>query len=476
MQPPDDAGTSPVASSSPTDEATSALTPRSAREQGRLRTLLEAAWRYAPSYEAQFSWEGLYAALVRSVCCGVLLFGMLASHRPLPHTDLYPGYVAATLANEGQWDHIYHRSVWLHQLQDPAWDKRAVEITGGLAGTSFVYHPWYLQILRPIAKVVPWRIFQRDWVVMNRVCIVVIGLGLALLMGLETFQAQALITLTFGIAGTTTDGIDLGQNVLPALMFALGAILSWRSRTPLWLGGLCAALAWTCKPWCATLLLLCFLLRGVRAGLYTTLGVGFVMGVLPGLVMPAVLMQHYREMTIAITRVSVFGFNNLSILGTLERFTYPDWSKRVYEWMPRDADLKLRLLALAIAGAVFVASAVMWWRRRPQQRYTIAAYLAFMLLPLGICWTHYFVFALPLAMLCTFRDDSPFALRVLGISLLAILLGLMVQVGISQYAFQLYQTQPLRFPWRHATPIALVIANILGCMALAPREAREARR
>lgn len=432
-------------------------------------------WHYAPQPERELTWPALQAALVRTLACGVLLFAMLAAVRPAPYIDLYPTYVAAQFANEGRWGHIYHRSVWLYHGEDPDWDRRVLELTGAAgAGTSYVYHPFYLQLVRPIAKHVSWAQFQVGWVKFSKCCVVAAGLGISLLLGFQTFASQALVTLVLGISGATLDGIELGQNVLPALVFSLGAVAAWGSRTPLWLGGLCALLAWVCKPWCATLLLLCFLLRGTRAGLVTSLAIALLMMGLPTLVLPAQLMHDYRDMTLAVTRISVDGYNNLSLLSVLERFANPDWSKHLGEWIPRAPQLQHRLAALGSAGLVLVLGAGLWWRRRPSQRYTIAAYLAFMLLPLGICWTHYFVFALPLALVCAFAEDSPLALRAIGIALLGMLLGLMVQVLVSAQLQQHYLVQPQRYPWRYTAPVALVIVTLLGALALAPR-AREGR-
>jgi hypothetical protein len=470
MQPSDDAPT-PLSAAAPdvaSPTSTKRADPHASKISTRAFALVRRAYRYTPAREGRLSIGALRAALLRTACCGVLLFAVLAPLQPLPHTDLYPGYVAADLANQGRWDHIYHRSVWLYNGADPLWDQRVGELTkGASAGTSFVYHPWYLQIMRPIVAHVSWPAFQQGWVVFSKGCVVAIGLGISLVFGFETLAGQALVTLAVGLSGTVVDGIELGQNVLPALVFGLAAVASWRSRTPLWVGGLFALLAWTCKPWCATLLLICFLLRGVRAGMITALALGALGGLLPTLVLPQQLMRDYREMTLAVTKISVYGYNNLSILSVFERLTFQDWSTHVFDWQPHEAALKLRLAALGSAGLVFIVGAILWWRRRPGDHYTVAAWFAFMLLPLGICWTHYFVFALPLALVCAFAEDSPVALRLLGVALLALLLGI-PHVGVANPIYQSYLTQPVRYPWREAAPIVLVGCALLAALALAP--------
>ena len=436
--------------------------------------LLSRVWTYERVYDARVTRAAAGRALLRSIVCGLLLFAALAPHRLRPHIDLYPSYVAAKFANEGRWDRIYHRTIWLHDAVDPEWDRRAAELTREqLHGTSFVYHPWYLQLLRPIAAHTTYVQFQRGTVVFNKLCIVAAGLGISLLLGASTLPMQALSTLALGIATTTIYGLEFGQNVLPALMFALAAALAWASRTKLWVGALFAALAWTCKPWCSVLLLLCFALRGVRAGVITSLAVGFVMAVLPVVVMPAALMHDYREMNLAMTSVSVSGYNNFSVLVTLERLTQSDWAHHVLEWLPRVPELEYRVGALGVAGLVVIAGSWIWWRRRPRASYTSAAVLALLLLPLGICWTHYFVFAVPLALVCTFATKSPVSLRVVGAGLLAELMALADWAGIPNDKFGLFLSDPPRYPWREALPIVLVIGCILAALSLAPSDERE---
>lgn len=396
---------------------------------------------------------------------------MQAPLRLQPHIDLYPSYVAASFANEGRWDRIYHRSVWLYGDADPEWNRRVVEATrGSLHATSFVYHPWYLQALRPIVGSVSYAEFQQRTLYFNQACIVAVGLGISILLGASTLPVQALSTFALAVAAPTLYGLQFGQNVLPALMFSLAAALAWASRTRLWWGALFAALAWTCKPWCSVLLLLCFALRGVRAGTITAIAVAAVMVVLPELVMPPALMRDYREMTLAMTHVSVFGHNNFSVLVTLERLGMTSWSRYVLQWLPHEPLLGNRIWALVITALTALASAWIWWRRRPRASYTAAAWLAFLLVPLGICWTHYFAFAIPLACVCAFDAKGPRVLRVLGVVLLVQLIGLIELCGIADDRVQEFLSNPPRFPWRPALPIALVIVGVLTTLWFAPRE------
>jgi hypothetical protein len=218
------------------------------------------------------------------------------------------------------------------------------------------------------------------------------------------------------------------------------------------------------------LLLLCFALRGLRAGMLTTLAVVLALVVAPELLMPSALMRDYREMTLAMTQLSVYGHNNFSVLVTLERLGNPNWSGLVLQWLPRAPALVDRLGALAITGLTALACAWLWWWRRPHASYATAAWLAFLLIPLGICWTHYFVFALPLACVCAFDARSPPVLRAIGVVLLVQLIGLSELSGIPDDRVQAFLGDRPRYPWRQALPIALVLVGVLAALWLAPRE------
>jgi hypothetical protein len=220
-------------------------------------------------------------------------------------------------------------------------------------------------------------------------------------------------------------------------------------------------------------LVLCFALRGVRAGILTSLAVGFAMIVLPDIVMPSVLMRDYRELTMAMTNVSVSGYNNFSVLVTLERLMHRDWAGHVLEWAPRVPEFGYRIGALAVAVLVLISGCWIWWRRRPGASYTSAACLAFLLLPLGICWTHYFVFAVPLACVCAFGDKSPPVLRLVGALLLAHLIGVTEFSGIPNDYFAVFLSSPPRYPWREALPIVLVIVAVLAALSFSPTDERE---
>jgi MFS family permease len=159
----------------------------------------------------------------------------------------------------------------------------------------------------------------------------------------------------------------------------------------------------------------------------------------------------------------------------LERTKYTDWARHLSEWIPRVAELKLRLTALGIAGAVFALGALLWLWRKPSPRYTTAAFLAFAIMPLGICWTHYFVFAIPLAALCTLDARSPYLLRAVGVLLLLVLLDLTNIVWVTPEMQAVFAVAPPSFPLLQALPMIMVGIVCVAAMALAPREPAQER-
>jgi len=125
---------------------------------------------------------------------------------------------------------------------------------------------------------------------------------------------------------------------------------------------------------------------------------------------------------------------------------------------------------------VFALGALLWWWRRPCGRYTTVAFLAFAIMPLGICWTHYFVFGLPLAILCSFDARSPYLLRGVGLALLYVLLDLLNITFVTPELQAVYVVAPPAFPTNQALPMILLGLTCSCAMALAPREHAEVSR
>jgi len=404
-------------------------------------------------------------AAIHSLLCAAIAFGMLAYYKPLPHVDLYPTYVAARLANEGRWGHIYHASIWLHGSVDPEWDARANE---------FVYHPWYLNAARPLAARMTYETFQQFWVWISKGSLVAAGLSMALLMRWRRLEHQLLLTLLVALSPTTLYGINLGQNVLPALVFSLAAALAWQSGASLAIGGGFAALAWMFKPWCAALLPLCWLLRGVRAGALSSAALLALMVALPELLMPRELMQDYHAMNLALAESSTLAWNNLSVQAIVERFAKPDWSQQLGVFGAQTAALSHRALALLAVAAIVLSALLIWLRRRPAPAATSAAWLALMLLPVSVCWIHYFIFALPVACLVAFSGGMPWLARLSGAALLALVPSLEALYGLTPAEYLAYQTHPAGLPWLRMLPMALVACTSLSALRYARRAPQKA--
>jgi hypothetical protein len=385
----------------------------------------KAWWRGLAHFELRplsYQWITFYRFIAGIVLCVALIFTIIKLFRATPNVDIYPTYVAATLANEGLFDHVYHPSIWLIKTVDAVWDKRCRELGIWTAGTSFIYHPWYLYAVRPIVARVSYVNFQIASQWLNIIFLFIIGYTLNRLLGGRTLLGQLLLTLLLANAPPTSYGMSLGQNILLTLGFALLAVSAWLKGLPFWVGCLWVMMAWICKPWAMLLLPLCLLLRGARTFILTSLISGMIMVVLPEIVLPQSLLQNYHAMQETLTGVSTQGWNNLSLLSLLERSCDHHWVRYLYDWEATFPRLFLRLYSLAVAAAVACASGLAVWRRCPDGRYTAAAFLAFILLPLGICWTHYLIFALPLAFILMLGTGSTWHLRIAGFFLTSMLM------------------------------------------------------
>jgi len=116
---------------------------------------------------------------------------------------------------------------------------------------------------------------------------------------------------------------------------------------------------------------------------------------------------------------------------------------------------------------VLVAAGWLWWRRRPGSTWTAAAWLAFMPMPLGVCWTHYFLFALPLGCLAATSHMSPKVLRIAGACLVAVVFAMVPLYAAAPDDLARYVVEPLGLPWLHALPMVLIAGVLLGSLRFA---------
>jgi hypothetical protein len=400
----------------------------------------------------------------RIAACALLLFAMTLDVPDFPHIDLYPTYVAARLANQGSWDHIYHPTVYLHGNEDPGWQPAcaALQVPCNF-GTSFTAHPWYLKAVQPIVDRLAYPAFQKLITWLNKAAIIAVGFELAALVGLQSVAFQLLMTILVEQAGATIWALHLGQNTVVALGFSLASLRMLRTGRNLWVATLLIMLACCCKTWCMPLLCFVFWERGVRAGLLASGVFASVMLVLPQLVLPTVLMQTYYAMTAELSRMSIVAWNNLAILSQLERFAGSPLS---HDYIPRHPSLALRMAALIIAGLVGLAAAALVWRRRPSREWVAAALLAYLVLPPGVSWDHYFLFTLPLAALAAFGGHQSVGLRIAGFAVIAEQLAL--HFVTSPNPLPSIADNPALRRWLLLAPMTSAIALVLLALWRAP--------
>jgi hypothetical protein len=100
----------------------------------------------------------------------------------------------------------------------------------------------------------------------------------------------------------------------------------------------------------------------------------------------------------------------------------------------------------------------------------LAAGLGLMLLPLGVCWTHYFVFAIPVACVATLDRELPAACRAIGLALLVLLLApwhpLVYRTPVS--AADVARAPHVYLVW-FACPLLLTQAAVFAAVAPRPR-------
>jgi len=181
------------------------------------------------------------------------------------------------------------------------------------------------------------------------------------------------------------------------------------------------------------------------------------------------LIHNYVAVNLELAGLSVSGWNNLSLLSIIERSTNPDWSRHLLDWFPARPSLNLRIAAMTTAATVLAAAGWLWHRRRPEPSWTAAAWLALMPIPLGVCWTHYFLFALPLGFLAITSSTCPAPLRIAAGWLVSLVFVMMPLYAATPQDVARYAVEPLGFPWLHALPMALMAGVALASLRFAAR-------
>jgi hypothetical protein len=228
-------------------------------------------------------------------------------------------------------------------------------------------------------------------------------------------------------------------------------------------------LATALKPWCVLAIPLLLLLRQPRAFATTALAWAAVFLAAPRVLAPG-LSKSYAAVVARLAEIELVTYNNASLRSLLHRLSWSGWGEAVERWQPLELPAGLRMLETAVfaaAGAAFFA--LVLWRKPPRHR-VLAAGLGLMLLPLGVCWSHYFVFAIPVAVVVALDRELPAACRVVGLALLVLLLvpwhPLVYRTPVS--AAEVAVAPNLYLLW-YALPLLLTQAAVFA--AVAPRPA-----
>lgn len=339
--------------------------------------------------------------------------------------DLYPSWIAAHLWERGEYAAIYHAAPNIAGREHPAW--AALMDEAGLPrqdGTAFTYSPLYLWLFGPLLRMVDLHAASLGMVALNALALAVVAGESARLAGLRAGWRASSIALALALSFPVVAGMWLGQNTLPCLALAL---LGWRGLER---GGRVGTGAGLGAWWLAALMKPWFILIfGVLAlmGRWRQLGLGLVGAALllvgvPALLAPPALLAGYAQMTRGLPDVLFLAWNNVSLRAHLSRLARPDWGRYIRDWTPFEVTPAVRALE---AGLLLAAAAaiLLWLRARPAERHRLALLLFAALLPLGVVWTHYLVFAIPLVVVTALDPALPRAARAVGLAGALYLLG-----------------------------------------------------
>lgn len=367
---------------------------------------------------------GMPSWLRITICAGILFLTQWSA-LPVAHQDLdlVPTIIAAKMAELGQWEDIYPPPTPDgKEASAKIWKARVAQNGfGALDVGRFTYHPYYLSAAQPIVSRFSNDAIRKGVVAVNRIATVLVAFEISLMLTASGLAGQLLITLMLASCSTIISAIQFGQNTIVALALAMAALRLWsygRGTTSLVVATLLAGIAWACKPWCVLLLPFCLAFRPARASVPAIAVACVVMVALPYAIYPEVLMTHYTAFGAELARTTVPGILNLSILISLERLTDPSLLGRLFDFGQIEPTMTLRSLSVAIAVLCVLLSLIAIIKRRPPAVWVIATGLGLMLLPLGVAWTHYFSFAIPIAALGSCADHGSRTLRILSLGLL----------------------------------------------------------
>lgn len=329
--------------------------------------------------------------------------------------DLIPTFVAGKVWLAGHPEAVYQGGPWIDiNTAHPYWLQTVQQQRTQLSDTAFVYSPTYLALLLPlIAATKP---LQFYWIIaiVNSVCAFLLGWESTRLAGVRSIPARTGIALLVAHSFPSSYAAMFGQN---SIIAACCILYSFRFLTASRLGWGIALLliACLCKPWCVLFLGVLVVQRMWKALCVSTVAYFAVSAAIPLLFFPAALTEGYHRVSTALPKLSVLAFNNVSLRALIARLQMDDWTPHAWSWQKHGI---VDWPAIA-AEAVVVVPLALWlcvrlFQRpvRPETVYPAA--MALVLLPLGVCWSHYLVFALPLVVVSTLSGVIPKPVRLLG--------------------------------------------------------------
>ncbi len=374
----------------------------------RLNTLFE---RLDPRTRAVLIWLGLIP---------IVLLGWSVSGSRSVTTyplDAIPTFLAARVWAGGHPEAIYHPTIWLVQGSiHPQWLAEAAKHGLPLPDTSFVYSPVYLALVLPLAISLSLQQF---------LAAVTLGsAGAALVLGYESTRflppmsswARWIVALGVSLCFPASYTAQLGQNGLIAACLVLvgfrWAAAGMRRR---WAGIGLLILACAFKHWCVLFLGVFLLAREYKSFAVATTAYGVLLWGIPKLVLPQSLWEGNLVMLERLPKVSLVAFNDVSLRALIRRLEWPFWPQASRVWnSSTPVDPSAHALELGVAALVGLVFAWLVIRKRPSLHELAACAMAVVLLPLGICWSHYLVFALPLVVLVAGSPRAPRWLRALA--------------------------------------------------------------
>ena len=322
--------------------------------------------------------------------------------------DLQPTFLAGRLWAAGESGSIYQPGVFvMKDHADPAWVAASLRHVGGPpCETTFVYSPWYIVLTAPLTNTLSLDEFVTLWLVLNAVCTAWIGWESVAWAGGEERWKRFVGAVLAGSLITAMYGAFLGQNVAICLALVMAGVrLATGGMRGQVRGGVAFLLAALCKPWAILLIPVLGLSR--RWVALAVAGIGTLMLMLGAQspIFPAEMREDYVAMNCNLVKMTNVAINNVALRAFLHRLADPGWSKRIISWSPETAEPGLRLAEMVMIGLVALCAAWPVWRKRRDLRRIMAAALPLVLVPLGICWTHYLLLLVPGLWMLIFRRN-----------------------------------------------------------------------